>query len=255
MQTVDANVYVCTRCQTAVNVVRAPTRQRRSLWWSRRGGLGLGGATYFTPGKYVCGLCGSGTIVPAGTPRGQKILGDGVTVTGHLNQRRKASCLGCGCLVVIALGFFGILASIKEAVKTPHNDDTKSIEAPPVENPRKAAPSPEKLRIQPETAPLISEKPTEVPPDSSKKNDHSQPKATQQIDSRLNSLENIPLPVIVIVTDPIELLDASGKDVPIAVNTVIKIEKRAPLGTLTMKINNAIYAGNESRLINKVRLR
>ena len=101
MNSIDANQPVCHRCQMPVSVVAAPVRQKRSLWFSRRGNLGVGGSIYFTPGKHVCSFCGSGNLVPAGSPKGLKILQPtGLTVTGRLSPPKTR----LGCLPLIFLG-------------------------------------------------------------------------------------------------------------------------------------------------------
>ena len=148
MNTVDANVQVCTRCQMAVNAVAAPVRQRRSVWWSRRGGIGLGAGGSFTPGKYVCSLCGSGSLVPAGTPRGQKILGAlGIGVTGRLRPAGRTSPLAWIILaVLIAPCFIGVLFN----AMSPSPGTQSDTPAPPSQS----APLPAKVKpAQPATTP------------------------------------------------------------------------------------------------------
>lgn len=71
----------------------------------------------------------------------------------------------------------------------------------------------------------------------------------------LKSLENVPLPAILIVSQPVGILDATGKEVMIPLDTVIKVSKRSGSGTLTMEINGDLFVGNENRLSGKVRLR
>ena len=104
MNTVDANAAVCTRCQTVVQAVHQQSRRRSSVWWSPRRGFSFGQTGYYTPGKMVCGYCGSGGLVPAGTPRGRKILEhSGVTVTQtfawepEFRMWRPHRAVLCGC--------------------------------------------------------------------------------------------------------------------------------------------------------------
>ncbi len=71
----------------------------------------------------------------------------------------------------------------------------------------------------------------------------------------LTTLEDVPLPTAVTVIEPITLLNATGKETAIPLDTVIMVEKRSSSGTLTMQINGALHVGNESRILQKVKLR
>lgn len=131
---VDANAYVCTRCQMVVDVHAAPVRQRRSIWFSRRGGIGVGGGGSWTPGRYVCSLCGSGSLVPAGTPRGQTILSKlGITVTGRLGSGSRS--LGCLSIIGAAL-LIGIFCSYCGGGNSPRTSSApprSAVAAPPAD--------------------------------------------------------------------------------------------------------------------------
>jgi len=70
----------------------------------------------------------------------------------------------------------------------------------------------------------------------------------------LITLEGIALPVTLEVIAPFNLMDATGKETSIPVDTSVLVEKRSPSGTLTMKIGGNLYVGNESRLAKKVRM-
>jgi len=131
---------------------------------------------------------------------------------------------------------------------------TVSTEGSPVDKSQKDSLLPQTSKTQLEIAPPISEQPLRVSALGDEKNNFSKPHAKLQNDTKLISVENIPLPVLVIVTDPVELLNATGKDVPIPVDTVIKIKNRTSHGTLTMEIDGAMFVGNEERLAKKVRL-
>lgn len=69
----------------------------------------------------------------------------------------------------------------------------------------------------------------------------------------VTSFENVTIPVEVTNVDALTLLDSTGKESSIPSGTVIKIEKRSQIGTLTMRINDVLYVGNEARLLNKVK--
>lgn len=106
MSTVDANQWVCTRCQTIVPRSASPVTRRRSTFWAPgRGILFGGGASQSSRG--VCGYCGSNSIVPAGTPRGAKILGgQGIAVTGTIRRLPSIGCAGWIAIGIVAmLGF------------------------------------------------------------------------------------------------------------------------------------------------------
>jgi hypothetical protein len=66
-------------------------------------------------------------------------------------------------------------------------------------------------------------------------------------------LEMIDLPTTLIATEPISLLNAAGKEVSMPANTRINVTKRTGHGTLTMEINGALFVGNESRILGKVK--
>lgn len=70
----------------------------------------------------------------------------------------------------------------------------------------------------------------------------------------LKSLDGIPLPVIVVTDDVISLLDATGKEFPIAAGKKILVTDRSPGGTLKMVIDSKLFVGNESRLSGRVRI-
>jgi hypothetical protein len=67
-------------------------------------------------------------------------------------------------------------------------------------------------------------------------------------------LASVQYPAVVVATGPFVLLNSEGKETPIAAGTLIRVAKRSELGTLTMEINGALFVGNESRLVGKVRL-
>lgn len=67
-------------------------------------------------------------------------------------------------------------------------------------------------------------------------------------------LAAVQYPAILVATDPFVLLNSAGKETTIAVGTLIKVVKRSELGTLTMEIDGALFVGNESRLVGKIRL-
>ena len=71
----------------------------------------------------------------------------------------------------------------------------------------------------------------------------------------LDSFEGIPLPCSVVTLEKIILLNAAGAETSFPPNTIIMIEKRTDSGTLTMKINGALFVGNETRLAKKIELR
>ena len=70
----------------------------------------------------------------------------------------------------------------------------------------------------------------------------------------IESLEGITLPVTLDVTVPFSLLNAAGKETSIPADTSILVVKRSPSGTLTMRIGDKLFVGNETRLAKKVRI-
>jgi len=69
----------------------------------------------------------------------------------------------------------------------------------------------------------------------------------------VSSLENVSLPVTVITTEAITLLNEAGIETPISAQTTIKILERAKRGSLNMKIGGMTFVGNESRLAGKAK--
>lgn len=81
------------------------------------------------------------------------------------------------------------------------------------------------------------------------------PQPTIPIESvYLKSLEGVSLPVTLVVDETISLLDATGKELPIAPGRKILVKHRSPGGTLEMMIDSKPFVGNESRLSNHVRI-
>lgn len=70
----------------------------------------------------------------------------------------------------------------------------------------------------------------------------------------LKSLEGVPLPCTLIVTEQTSLLNIAGKETAIPVGTTIKVLTRKSLGSLGAEIKGAQFVGNESRLAGKVKL-
>jgi hypothetical protein len=70
----------------------------------------------------------------------------------------------------------------------------------------------------------------------------------------LKSLEGVPLPVTLVVDEAISLLDATGKEFPIAAGKKILVTSRSSGGTLKVMIDSKPYVGNEARLSKKVRI-
>ena len=70
----------------------------------------------------------------------------------------------------------------------------------------------------------------------------------------LKSLEGVPLPCTLIVTEQASLLNTAGKETTIPVGTTIKVLTRKGLGSLGTEIKGAQFIGNESRLAGKVKL-
>ncbi len=71
--------------------------------------------------------------------------------------------------------------------------------------------------------------------------------------SAVSTLAGVTLPASLVVTEPVMLLDAAGKEVTIPVNVVIRVSNRSEKGTLSMTINNRSFVGNEERVAGKVK--
>jgi hypothetical protein len=80
-------------------------------------------------------------------------------------------------------------------------------------------------------------------------------KAPQKVvdPSIVTTIENLPLPLKVVTSESISLLNEAGKETEVAANTTILILSRGKLGSLAMKINGKDFVGNESRLANKAK--
>ena len=65
----------------------------------------------------------------------------------------------------------------------------------------------------------------------------------------------IQYPATLVTTERFELLNEVGKETPIPVGTIIKIQSRTDLGTLEMTIGGKLFVGNEIRLKGKIELK
>ena len=90
------------------------------------------------------------------------------------------------------------------------------------------------------------------PATSSNANDAKRAVTEPQI---LKTLEGVPLPRTVVVTESLNLLNERGKETAIPVGSIIKIEKRGEKGSLTCQIDGALFVGNELRFFGKVKMR
>ena len=88
--------------------------------------------------------------------------------------------------------------------------------------------------------------PAHAPPDT---------KPTPPTAGTVTTLDGVALPIYVISTARVDLLNEAGKEVPIPAGSTIRIEKRGAKGSLTMHIKGATFVGNEMRILGKVRLR
>ena len=125
-QTVNANEWVCTRCQTVVSLTNAPTTRRSYTFWSPRRGFSFGGGRSQSS-RRVCSFCGSSSVVPAGTPRGKKILAaQGIEITGRLSARRTIGCVG------IIFIFLLVMVAVSVCNRSTNPKSTQTITVPPV---------------------------------------------------------------------------------------------------------------------------
>lgn len=68
----------------------------------------------------------------------------------------------------------------------------------------------------------------------------------------ITTLENTALPITLVSTEEITLLDKTGKLTIIPTGAIITVESRGSIGTLTTRINGALFVGNEERFSGKV---
>jgi hypothetical protein len=141
----------------------------------------------------------------------------------HLNILKVA------VLLIVAVAVISFVAFL-----IPDNKDNPSINP---ETPAPKADSPTTAE-RPETPKLAPNSDSPMPP----------------VDPAIvSSLESTPLPVMVITTEIISLLNETGKETQIPAQTTIRVLERANLGSLEMEIGGKTFVGNESRLTGKAR--
>ena len=170
-----------------------------------------------------------------------------VVVTSDGEVRQPVQPKGSGVLLAFGIILFAIVVAAVVGMARNYNHPKASTQT--IQEDTKATPlatarknDTGKISVSPPVPPV--EPPMPPAPKSTVPNSHL-----------LTSFGNVPLPATVTVIEPINLLNATGKETSFPPNTVIMIEKRSDSGTLTMKINGALFVGNEARLSKKTMLR
>ena len=70
----------------------------------------------------------------------------------------------------------------------------------------------------------------------------------------LQSLEGVSIPVLLVATEDVALLDQFGKETTLKAGAILKVQDRKARGTLSIESNNVVYVGNESRILGKVKV-
>jgi hypothetical protein len=141
-------------------------------------------------------------------------------------------------LLVMGLAFWNLFFNNPK----PHLPDSPNV---PQGQSNPPAPTPRASGQAPTDLPTPTPAPAPVPT--------PEPEPEPFVSPYLKSLEGIPLPVTLVVDEAFQLLDATGKEVLITEGKKILVTKRTEGGTLTMTIDGKLYAGNETRLAEKVR--
>jgi len=95
--------------------------------------------------------------------------------------------------------------------------------------------------------------PAESPVEPAKKTDLKSP-TIEVAHQKLETLEGMTLPMTMITTNEVVLRDKTGKEVAVPTGSNIKVFTRSERGTLSMEINGAVFVGNESRILGKMKL-
>lgn len=69
----------------------------------------------------------------------------------------------------------------------------------------------------------------------------------------IESFNEIKLPAKFVIVAPVSLRDETGKESQFSPDTQIQIENRSEKGILTLRINGALFVGDESRVLGKVK--
>ncbi len=145
--------------------------------------------------------------------------------------RKISSILVVGILLIIAtVVVFAVVRSLDRPGKT-NNPPINSELPAPESDPPKTAGKPDSLKPAPIT-------------------DSPKPRVDPSI---VGTLESTPLPVTVITTEAISLLNEAGKETPLPAQTTIRILERARLGSLNMEIGGKTFVGNDSVLAGKAK--
>ena len=183
--------------------------------------------SWFPKGKSLsnrCPNCGSQNVMIA-----PGCIGLLFNLVGWI-IRKISSILVVGILLIIAAVVFVLVRSPDKSGET--NSSPVDSESPALKSDSpKTAEKPDSLKRAPSPA---SPKPRVDP-------------------SIVGTLESTPLPVTVVTTEAISLLNEAGNETPLPAQTTIKILERAKLGSLNMEIGGKTFVGNESRLAGKAK--